>query len=139
MNTFDMRNEKKRYTNKKTIVIPTSSVPHTLRIPVKIPYKPTRNLCMDMDKLHLIPPPLYVADTQLHRARKELYSPLAVLGRRTVSLSLSEDAQPGAIYVLRSLVMLFVSLGSVCSLLIVASRWISDATYSAHMHSPNIN
>ena len=57
MNTFDMRNEKKRYTNKKTIVTPTASEPHALRIPVKIPYKPTRNLCMDMDKLHLIPPP----------------------------------------------------------------------------------
>ena len=91
-----------------------------------------------METLHLIPPPLYVADKQLYR-RKGLYTPLAVLGRRTVPLSLSEDAQPGAIYVLRSLVMLFVSLGSVCSLLMVASRWISDATYSAHLHSPNIN
>ena len=139
MNTFDMRNEKRRYTNKKTIVTPTSSVPHTLRVPVKRPYKPTRTLCMDMEYGNASSnPPLYVADTQLHRARKELYAPLAVLGRRTVPLSLSEDAQPRAIYVLRSLVMLFVSLGSVCSLLMVASRWISDATHAAYTHSPNI-
>ena len=123
MNTFDMRNAKRRYTNKKTIVTPTASEPHALRVPVKRPYKPTRTLCMDMEygnaSSNPPPPPLYVADKQLYR-RKELYTPLAVLGRRTVPLSLSEDAQPRAIYVLRSLVMLFVSLGSVCSLLMVA-------------------